>query len=250
MAGSIMKVRILGAHGLESTETRFMSVLIDGVLALDAGAISCSLSLSQQKRIKAILLTHSHADHTMGLASLSTHAFLAGATVDAYSTKETIDAPKRHVFNGVIDPEFTITPSPERPALKFHQIEAYKPQLIVGYTILAFPVHHTVPAVSYQVGSEDGKSLFYSGDTGPGLASRWEHVHPDLLILDCGMSNAWSAQSPKIGHMTPELLKPELIEFRQKKGYLPPIILVHMALVFEDEIKGEVAELAKAGCRD
>ena len=104
--------------------------------------------------------------------------------------------------------------------------------------------------MGYQITLNRSSGLFYSGDTGPGLASRWEHVHPDLLILDCGVSNVWSAQSPKIGHMTPELLKPELIEFRQKKGYLPPIILVHMALVFEDEIKGEVAELAKAGCRD
>ena len=43
----------------------------------------------------------------------------------------------------------------------------------------------------------------------------------------------------------PWMLKPELIEFRQQKGYLPPIILVHMAPPLENEIKEEAAELAK-----
>ena len=55
-----MKVKILGAHALESTETKFMSILVDGVLALDAGGLTSSLSLPSQEEIKAVLLTHSH----------------------------------------------------------------------------------------------------------------------------------------------------------------------------------------------
>ena len=107
-----MKVKILGAHGLESSKTKFMSILVDGVLALDAGALASSLSLSQQGKLKAILLTHSHADHIMGLASLSMHAFLIGATVEVYAIKDTIDAVTTHVFNGTIHPEFKrLTPS-------------------------------------------------------------------------------------------------------------------------------------------
>jgi hypothetical protein len=45
--------------------------------------------------------------------------------------------------------------------------------------------------------------------------------------------------------MTPALLKPELVDFRQQKGYLPPIILVHMAPLLENEIREEAAELAR-----
>ncbi len=222
-----------------------MSILVDEVLALDAGALASSLSLVAQKRIEAVLLTHSHVDHIAGLASLSMNAFLTGATVEVYATKDTIDALSIHVFNGVLHPDSTTTPSVEKPALRFHALETYKQHTIDGYTVLAFPVHHAVPAVGYQVTSEDGKSVFYSGDTGPGLSSNWEYVSPDLLMLDCGASNRLSAQAPRVGHMTPALLRPELMEFRQRKGYLPPVILVHMAPPMEGEIMEEAAQLAR-----
>ncbi|MCD6567685.1 MAG: MBL fold metallo-hydrolase [Dehalococcoidia bacterium] len=239
-----MKIKIFGAHGLESTETKFMSLLIDEVLALDAGALAAGLSFSDQEKIKAVLLSHSHADHAMGLASFAMRTFVDGSTVEVYALKETGDALTTHVFNGVIDPEFTRKPATEKPALRFHVLETYKPQVIAGYTVLAFPVHHSVPAVGYQVTSAEGKSVLYSGDTGPGLPSHWEYLHPDLLIFDCAGSNRWSARAPGLGHMTPELLKPELIEFRQRKGYLPPVILVHMFPLWENEITEEVVELA------
>jgi Metal-dependent hydrolases of the beta-lactamase superfamily III len=240
-----MKVKILGAHALESSEIRFMSILVDGVLALDAGGLTSSLSLPAQEEIKAVLLTHSHADHTMGLVGLSMHAFLIGTTVEVYAIKDTIDALTTHVFNGTVHPDFTRMPSVEKPALRFHLLEIYKPQAIEGYTILAFPVYHSVPAVGYQVSSVDGKSILYSGDTGPGLPSHWEYIHPDLLILDCGASNRWSAQSPGLGHMTPALLKPELVDFRQRRGCLPPVVLIHMAPPLENEIREEAAEVAR-----
>ncbi len=217
-----------------------MSIPVDGVLSLDSGALASSLSLAAQEKIKAVLLTHSHLDHIMGLASLSMNAFLTGATVEVYATKDTIDACSTHVFNGVVHPDFTTTPSVEKPALRFHGLEPYKLQAIDGYTILAFPVHNAVPAVGYQVTSEDGKSIFYSGDTGPGLSSNWEYVSPDLLMLDCGASNRLSGQAPRVGHMTPALLRPELMEFRQQNGYLPPVILVRMAPPMEGEIRGRL----------
>jgi len=191
------------------------------------------------------LLTHSHADHIMGLASLCMHAYLIGTTVEVYTLKDTIDALTTHVFNGIIHPKFTEMPSSKNPALRFHPLEKYKPQDIEGYSILAFPVRHTAPAVGYQVASEDGKSIFYSGDTGPGLSPNWKYIHPDLLMLDCGASNKQSAEALKVGHMTPALLKPELVEFRKQKGYLPPVILVHMAPPFESEVREEAADLAR-----
>ena len=35
------------------------------------------------------------------------------------------------------------------------------------------------------------------------------------------------------GHLTPELLKQELVTFRELKGYLPEVVAVHMNPAFE-----------------
>jgi len=242
-----MQVQILGAHAFESARTRFMSILVDGVLALDAGGLSCSLPMTAQEKIAAVLLTHSHADHVMGLVSLCAHAFFIGATVEVYAIKHTIDAVATHIFNGSIYSDFTRMPSAAKPALRFHPVEAYEPQAIAGYDVLAFPVYHSAPAVGYQVSSQDEKRVLYTGDTGPGLHSCWKYVQPDLIIVDCAGSSKWNSQAPKIGHMTPALLKPELVEFRKQKGYIPPVIVVHMIPLFDHEkdIEEEVSEVAK-----
>ncbi len=40
-----MRVRILGAHNLESKETALTCLLVDDVIALDAGALTSNLPL-------------------------------------------------------------------------------------------------------------------------------------------------------------------------------------------------------------
>ena len=65
-----MEVQILGAHTTEARELRLTCFLIDGVLALDAGSLTASLSLSQQEKVRAILLTHQHFDHSRDLVTL------------------------------------------------------------------------------------------------------------------------------------------------------------------------------------
>ncbi len=53
-----MKIKVLGAHNTESRNTKYMSLLVDDVLALDAGGLTSSLSFRSQMKIKAVLLTH------------------------------------------------------------------------------------------------------------------------------------------------------------------------------------------------
>ena len=43
-----MKIEFLGAHTTETRSTRLSSLLIDDVLALDAGGLTSSLSLAEQ----------------------------------------------------------------------------------------------------------------------------------------------------------------------------------------------------------
>jgi len=133
-----------------------------------------------------------------------------------------------------------------KPTIRFTVIEPGKSEQIAGYSILALSVNHSIPAVGYQVISSDGKELFYTGDTGSGLTDCWKHVSPQLLIAEVTASDRFKEAAGNGGHLTPTLLKQELIIFRELKGYLPQVITVHMSPGLEAEIESEIATVAAA----
>lgn len=245
-----MQIKLLGAHCAETSSTRLTSLLIDDVLAIDAGGLTGSLTLEAQQRLKAILLTHEHFDHIRDVAllgyqtSLAMAAGLPNTAKLVYCTDEVRAALLAHILNNKIFPDFTRLPSPQHPALIFHSLQPHVPQVIEGYEVLPIPVKHPVPAVGYQVTSR-GKSFFFTGDTGPGLAACWEHTSPDLLITELSGINKYTRAATEVGHLTPQSLQQELIEFRQRKGYLPPVVLIHLAPHLQAQIEQEINQVAE-----
>ena len=239
-----MKIRILGAHNCESASTRLASLLIDDVLALDAGALTSSLSFAAQQKLKAILLTHQHYDHIRDIPAIGMNALLYETRFNIYSTRAVRDALATHLLNGTVYASFLEKPE-DNPRLSFTIIEPGKPVSIAGYGVLPVPVNHSVPTVGYQITSPDGKILFYTGDTGPGLAECWPQVSPQLLIIEVTAPDRYEEFGRKMRHLTPSLLREELISFRKAKGYLPPVVTVHMNPRQEEEIAAEIARLAE-----
>jgi len=235
-----MKIRILGAHNMESKDTRYISLLIDDVLALDAGALTSSLSQEEQQKLKAVLLTHQHYDHMRDLPALGINFSLHGNTLDIYGAKAVYNVLTTHLLNDVVYPNFLTKPE-QKPSLRFTEMEPGKELTVAGYTVLTVPVTHAYPTTGYQVTSPDGKKVFYSGDTGPSLADAWRQIAPDLLIIEVTSLNKWREFSLQTGHLTAELLKQELDSFREIRGYLPQVVLVHMNPLDEKVIKSEVA---------
>lgn len=239
-----MEIKILGAHNLESANTRLVSILIDGVLAIDAGSLTSSLSFPEQQQVKAILLTHYHFDHIRDIATIGLNNYSWG-TKKLFSIRAVLSALSAYIMNGVIYPDFTQMPSRERPSLELFALEPYKPETIEGYRVLAVPVNHVSPTVGYEVTSEGGKAMFYSGDTAPGLSSCWGHISPQLLIIETTLPDRFERFALESGHLTPGLLKEELAEFRRIKGYIPPVVVIHMMPEFDDEIRGEVNQVGQ-----
>ncbi len=245
IAGEVieMKVKLLGAHNCESQYTKFPSLLIDDTLVLDAGGLTSSLPFPAQQKLKAILLTHQHYDHLRDVPALAMNLYLAGATIDIYSILSVYDALVTYLLDGKIYPNFMERPQ-EKPTIRFTEIEPCKSEQIEGYSVLAVLVNHSVPAVGYQVTSPENKVVFYTGDTGPGLTECWEQVSPQLLIIELTASNRFEEFGKESGHLTPSLLKQELVAFRELKGYLPEVITVHMNPGLEKEIEAEIAVVA------
>jgi len=239
-----MNIQVLGAHNCESQKAKLVSLLIDDVLAIDAGGLTSSLSFEAQQKIKATLLTHQHYDHIRDVPIMAMNALLHETTINVYSTQAVYDALATHFLNGETYANFMEKPQ-ENPIIKFTVIKPNKVEQIAGYSILAVPVNHSVPTVGYQITSPDGKIVFYTGDTGPGLADCWQSVSPQLLIIEVTAPDRYEEFGRKLLHLTPSLLKPELISFQKLKGYLPPVITVHMNPSQEEEIEAEIALLAQ-----
>jgi len=70
-------------------------------------------------------------------------------------------------------------------------------------------------------------------------------ISPELLVIEVSMSNSFESMAQQSGHLTPRLLKEELIDFKRIKGYLPPVVAIHMVLTIEDQIREEVAQVAR-----
>jgi ribonuclease BN (tRNA processing enzyme) len=240
-----MNIQVLGAHNCESQDSKLISLLIDDVLAIDAGGLTSSLSFAAQQKLKAILLTHHHYDHVRDVPAIAMNFAFQGNTINIYSTQSVYDVLFTHLLNGKLYPDFLKQPQ-EKPAVKFTTVEPHKPEPVEDYSILAVPVNHSVPTVGYQVISADGKAVFYTSDTGPGLTDCWQKVSPQLLIIEVTLPNKYEQYAREAGHLTPALLQQELASFHQLKGYLPQVILVHMSPNLEKEIAAEVAAVASA----
>ena len=239
-----MELRILGAHNMESRDTRFSAHLIDGVLALDAGGLTRSLSFAEQQKIRAIVLTHRHFDHVRDLLPFGLTMRDLGITVDVYGIKDTLDFVTEKLMDGSLYPNFLEFPSPEEPVYAFHEIEPLREFQVLSYTIKAVAVPHAVPAVGYMVSTDD-VSVFYTGDAGRGISDAWQNAAPDVLLTEVTFGNEGEQKAIDSVHLTPAYLEEALVEFKRLKGYLPRVIAGHINPPFEREVRAEVKQVAK-----
>jgi ribonuclease BN (tRNA processing enzyme) len=239
-----MRIRFLGAHNAESKNTRLVSFLIDNVLAVDAGSLVSELTFPEQRKLKAILLSHGHYDHIRAVPAFAFNN--SDRTTEVIATPKTLEILSSHLIDGVVYPQFTSDTSfLQKATIKLVPLEPFKPQNIEGYQVMSVPVRHPLDAVGFKITSGDGKTLFYTGDTGPGFSSIWGNISPQLIIADVTWSNSLSTAAKDAGHLCPKMLEKELAEFQRLKGYLPRVVIIHLSPAHEPEIEREVKEVSK-----
>ena len=238
-----MEVQILGAHSTETLNGKLPALLIDEILALDAGSLCSGLSLSAQQKLRAVMLTHHHYDHVRDIPMVAMNAAYH-TTLNIYSTPSVLEVLSSHLLDGTMYPNFREWPALQ-PAVNLVAIEEYERTNIEGYSVTAIPVPHSVPTVGFQVTSPEGKTLFYTGDATVGLSECWKHTAPHLFITELSMPRRMGQWAREHSHLSPQLLEIELLKFRELKGYIPRTILIHISPYHEEEIATEIAEVSR-----
>jgi ribonuclease BN (tRNA processing enzyme) len=236
-----MKWHVLGSYGGSSPTCRTTSFVINDELALDAGSITQALPIDGQRRIRRIVLSHSHLDHTASIPFFIENIFAEQREpVEILLTPETYLAIKNHLFNNATWPDFTRIPSDLLPALRLVEVSSGRPFDANGLRLTPIPVRHTVPTHGFFV--DDGSSVvLFTSDTGPTEAIwRVANATPRLraVIVEVSFPNRMQAVADVSCHLTPQTLCTELEKLKRPV----PVYLYHLKPGYLDELREELAE--------
>ena len=242
-----MQVRVLGAHNLETRETRHTCLLIDGVLGLDAGSLVSALTPAELSKVRAVLLTHQHFDHIRDVPSLGLATLDESAHIDVYGLPETLDSVRSHLMDGVVYPDLTEGLNEAAPKYRFQPVKPEATATVLGYAVTALPVPHPVPAVGYIVRAPIGHCVAYTGDTGGNIGAVLHGNNgaatPEVLFVDVTFPDRLEKRAKITGHLTPGLLGAQLRKAGSSVARLPRIVPVHLSMSHRDEVRRELTEL-------
>lgn len=244
-----MRLRVLGCSGGELPRHKTTCFLLDGKLAIDAGALTSSLGLDELLEVDDIVLTHSHFDHVKDVPLMAD--LLVGrrrTPVRVHASTECARTLRQSVFNGELWPDFTRIPDARHPVLEIRPFDPGKPFKVGRYTFRPAPVCHPVESVGFVV--SDGRSeLAISGDTGPTVAF-WKKVNAarklGALLVELSFPNDLQGLADVSGHLTPNTLATELAKLT-RNGF--PVLLYHLKPAYAATLRREVAALKLEGVR-
>ena len=213
-----MKLRVLGCYGGNVPECGMTSFLLNDSVCLDAGFVSGALSLREQVRVKDVVISHSHLDHTCSLPFLIDNNFSApDFRLRIYAIREVIASMKNHLFNNHTWPDFTCLPNDLTPVLRLIEVEEEQPFTLEGLKVRAVRVSHLVPTTGFVVEDQKG-ALAFTSDTGP-THRFWEVVSRlrrlRAVITETSFPNEMQDLANVSGHLTPRTLQGELAKLKK-----------------------------------
>jgi cAMP phosphodiesterase len=205
--------------------------------------VASKLSLSEQKRIRHIILSHLHFDHIKGLPMLADNlSEQISAPITVAGLPDVIHGLRQHIFNTNVYPDFFSIPTAERPTFTSSFLKPGQVNSFSGVDVTPILVNHTVSTTGFIV--QDHSSAFvYSGDT-YSTDELWHEAkqipHLNTAFIECSYPNSMTELARISKHLTPALLAQE---FRKLDRDDIPVYAYHLKPAYKDQILRELREL-------
>src|SRR5262245_29710436 len=119
-----MRFRIIPST-VDGRRQLLTSYLVNNTLAIDAGALAIGLSHTEQLKIRSIIITHAHLDHTISLPLFLTDLLEElREPVKIYATASDFEAIRRHLFNSRIWIPLDSMKNGQTDLISYHQIKS------------------------------------------------------------------------------------------------------------------------------
>lgn len=242
-----MRLTVVGCAPAEpQSDTPASGVLIesdDTALLVDCGSgVPDRLrAWRDPRRLDAIVVTHLHADHFLGLAGLR---YLFPWAADGNRVRR----PGPRVFlppGGLRFLASLATAISERPTFfedtfRMQEYEASETLRVDDLRVRLVPARHYVPAVSVEVSDAAGTRIVVSGDTGPNPALEAIARDADAFVCEATLESL-DEDGPGRGHLT----GPEAVELAVRQG-ARRTLLTHYASRRRASLEA-IAERARVG---
>jgi ribonuclease BN (tRNA processing enzyme) len=220
-----------------------ISYLVNDTLAIDCGSLGFYGTPQMHARIKHILITHTHADHTASLPIFLENAYEGKADcVTIHGSDAVLEGLQKDMFNDRTWPDFVaFSVGSKAPFVKLSRLEAYKPVELEGLTITPVPMDHVVPTLGFVV-TEGPTTVVVASDTGPTEAI-WKVANqvPNLaaVFLETSFPESMLDLARRSAHLTPALFAAEV-----KKLTRPvPVLVIHIKARFRRQVIAELSAL-------
>jgi len=221
-------------------ECQSCGFLVNGSLMVDAGTVASALLFEEQKRIRYVLLSHTHMDHIKALPMLADN--LAGEIdepIIVAGIPAVLHALKAHIFNGEVYPDFFTIPSAHHPVLRALPLQVGKETMLGDVSVTPILVNHNVPTTGFLLRDSKG-SWAYSGDT----HETWEiwkiaARDPELkaVMIEASFPDELADLALVSKHLTPSLFARQF----QKIGRPDlPVYAYHLKPQFRERIVNQL----------
>lgn len=189
----------------ESHQQYLTTFLIDGRIAIDAGALGL-IDLERQLAIERIFLSHSHIDHVASLPIFLENVYTDEAScVSIHASAAVARSLEEDLFNDRVWPDFIQLSRKHSPFLQIERLDPEQTVEVDNVAVTAVPVHHVVPTYGFIVDDGDA-SVVIASDTAP-TERIWEianeRANLRAVFLECSFPNSMEWLAEEAQHMTP-----------------------------------------------